>query len=426
MNTLHAAQAAKKASIAAGVLNAAQKNKILLACADALLRRSPEILAANKIDMELAEKTKIAAPLIKRLLFNNEKLTESVQGIRALAVLPDPVGKVLSVTELDLGLTLEKVSCPIGVIGVIFESRPDALIQIASLCLKSGNAVLLKGGAEARETNKCLAGIIQDITVREGMPMGWCTLLENREEAVQMLSLHEYIDMIIPRGSNEFVRYIMNNTKIPVLGHADGICHVYFDDSAETEMSVSIARDSKCQYTAVCNAAETFLVHEKAAKRVLPPIARALSCTEMVIRGCSRVRGIINAEEASEQDWRTEYLDSIISIKIVHSLEEAVSHINTYGSGHTDSIVSADADNARQFMREVRSANVFWNCSTRFSDGYRYGLGAEVGVSTSKLHARGPVGLEGLTIYKWLLSGSGHIVADYVSGAKKFIHKKIL
>ncbi|HEC03257.1 MAG TPA: glutamate-5-semialdehyde dehydrogenase, partial [Phycisphaerales bacterium] len=323
-------------------------------------------------------------------------------------------------------LELYKVSCPIGVIGVVFESRPDALVQISTLCLKSGNSVLLKGGSEAANTNRVLAEIIAEAGENAGIPSGWIQLLETRQDVAEMLALEEHIDLIIPRGSNEFVRYIMSNTNIPVLGHADGICHVYVDGDADLEMAVNVTVDSKCQYVAVCNAAETLLVDAAIAEKFLPRVKTALEQKGVELRGCERTASIIDVKAATEEDWSTEYLDYILSIKIVDGLDAAIDHINRYGSGHTDSIVTADKSNAGRFMALVDSGNVFWNCSTRFSDGFRYNLGAEVGISTNKIHARGPVGLEGLLIYKWQLSGAGQIVADYSGpNAKKFTHKRI-
>lgn len=300
---------------------------------------------------------------------------------------------------------------PDWVIGVIFESRPDALVQISTLCLKSGNAVLLKGGREAIRTNRILTELIQKATLEADIPQGWISLLESRDDVNQMLKLDKYIDLIIPRGSNEFVRYIMENSRIPVLGHADGICHCYVDSDADIKMAVDIVNDAKTQYVAVCNATETLLVHSAIASRFLPELKRKLDESNVELRGCERTQRIIEVKPASEEDWRTEYLDYILSVKIVDSIDEAIEHINTYGSGHTDAIITDNRGHAEKFMDLVDSGNVFWNCSTRFSDGFRYGFGAEVGISTSKIHARGPVGLDGLTIYKYKLIGKGHIVA---------------
>jgi glutamate-5-semialdehyde dehydrogenase len=340
--------------------------------------------------------------------------------------LPDPVGRTLDAMELDEGLELFRVSCPIGVIGVIFESRPDALVQIACLCLKSGNGVLLKGGREAMETNRLLADIIHRAGIAAGIPDGWLGLLETRDDVADMLQLDEFIDLIIPRGSNAFVKHIMDNTTIPVMGHADGICHVYIDRGADLDMAERIVVDSKTQYVAVCNAAETLLVHREIAEAFLPRLKTALENKGVEIRGCPRTAGIIDVVPASEEDWRTEYLDYILSIRVVDSLDAAVDHINVFGSGHTDVIVSADRQRGIRFMNTVDSADVFLNCSSRFCDGLRFGLGAEVGISTNKTHARGPVGLEGLVIYQWRMIGHGQVVADYTGPeGRRFTHRKL-
>ena len=323
-------------------------------------------------------------------------------------------------------LELYKVSCPIGVIGVIFESRPDALVQISSLCLKSGNAAILKGGSEAAETNRVLAALIARAGEKAGIPEGWLNLLETRSDVTDMLRLNDSIDLIIPRGSNAFVQHIMNNTRIPVLGHADGICHVFIDKNADMDMALRISVDSKCQYVAVCNAAETLLVHRDIAAAFLPSFKDAMEQKHVDIRGCEKTVKLIDVHPATAQDWRTEYLDTIISVMIVSGLNEAIEHINRFGSGHTDVIVTGDRGRGVYFMDMVDSADVFMNCSSRFSDGYRFGLGAEVGISTNKIHARGPVGMEGLVIYKWRLIGDGHIVADYSgSNAKVFTHRRL-
>lgn len=420
------AKKAKAASIQLAAIETDVKNKALAEIAKALKRKSTEIVAENKRDIAEAESDNIAAALLKRLKFDESKIAETIAGIDALIKLDDPVGKTLSATQLDEGLELYKVSCPIGVIGIIFESRPDALVQISTLCLKSGNAVLLKGGSEAARTNRILADVISEAGQRAGLPEGWIQLLETRQEVAEMLAQDELIDLVIPRGSNEFVRYIMDNTNIPVLGHAEGICHVYVEAQADLEMAVSIAVDSKCQYVAVCNATETLLVDEGIASSFLPKIKVALEEKGVELRGCERTKAVIDVSAATEKDWETEYLDLILSIKVVGGIDEAIEHINKYGSGHTDAIVTGDERKARRFMDLVDSANVFWNCSTRFSDGYRYGLGAEVGISTNKIHARGPVGLDGLVIYKWKLVGAGQVVADYLGkDSKKFSHKKL-
>jgi glutamate-5-semialdehyde dehydrogenase len=425
MSIADIAKQAKKAAIQLSAVKTSIKNAALTEIAKALKQSTGKIVSANKKDLAVAEKNKLSAPLLKRLKFDENKIADVVAGIESLIKLDDPVGKTLSATELDRGLELYKVSCPIGVIGVIFESRPDALVQISTLCLKSSNAVLLKGGSEAQNTNKVLADTIRGAGEKVGLPKGWLGLMETRAEVAEILKMDEYIDLIIPRGSNEFVQHIMDNTNIPVLGHAEGICHVYVDGDADMKMAVNIVVDSKCQYVAVCNAAETLLVDTKIAKEFLPKIKTALEERNVEIRGCEKTRAIIKVKAATEKDWSTEYLDYILSIKVVNGVDEAIEHINRYSSRHTDTIVTKNKAAATRFLDLVDSAGVFWNASTRFSDGYRYGLGAEVGISTNKIHARGPVGLEGLVIYKWKLCGSGQVVADYVKGKKKFTHRKL-
>jgi len=420
------ATSAKYASIPLAASTTKLKNEALKEIAIALQDHASEIIQANQLDTEVSQKNNLASPLLKRLKFDHVKLHEAVEGIESLIKLPDPVGETLSAMELDNGLDLYKVTCPIGVIGVIFESRPDALVQISSLCLKSGNSVLLKGGSEAQNTNRILAKIISEASSKAGIPEGWIQLLETRSDVNEMLKMDKYIDLIIPRGSNEFVRYIMDNSNISVLGHAEGICHVYVDESADLAMAEDIVIDSKTQYVAVCNATETLLVHENIANDFLPGLKNKLIAKNVTIFGDQQTVNILEEiQPATEEDWATEYLDYMLSIKVVKNMDEAIDHINKYGSRHTDSIVTSDKNNANKFMDLVDSANVFWNCSTRFSDGFRYGLGAEVGISTNKVHARGPVGLEGLLIYKWKMIGTGQIVDDYSTGKKKFTHKKL-
>ncbi len=423
MDIKQMAMQAKKANVLLSAIDSKIKDRALMGIAQALISNQKEIEMSNQIDLKRAEEENLSTPLLKRLKFDKTKITEVCEGLGSLNRLADPAGVTLSAIELDKGLELYKVSCPIGVIGVIFESRPDALVQISSLCLKSGNAVLLKGGKEAANTNKVLADIISKATVQAGIPKGWLGFMETRTDVREMLEMDQFIDLIVPRGSNAFVKYIMDNTNIPVLGHADGICHVYIDREADMNMAVEITLDSKCQYVSVCNAAETLLVHKDIAETFLPRIKAGLEKNNVEIRGCERTARIIKVIPATEEDWKTEYLDLIISIKIVDTLGEAIVHINHYGSGHTDVIVSEDRDRGNKFLDLVDSADVFLNCSSRFSDGFRYGLGAEVGISTNKIHARGPVGLEGLMIYKWRLKGNGHVVADYAGqDAKSFTH----
>ncbi|MBO4687865.1 MAG: glutamate-5-semialdehyde dehydrogenase [Clostridiales bacterium] len=418
------AQGAKKASFEMAVLPTKVKNDALLAIADALLARKDEIFEANAIDLKNAEETNLPMPLQKRLRFDEHKLSDVVSGLRSLTELPDPVGRELMKTEMDDDLVLTRVSCPIGVLGIIFESRPDALVQIASLALKSGNACCLKGGSEAMNSNRILFEVIEKASSEAGIPKGWIALMETRNDVAEMLTLDQYIDLIIPRGSNSFVQYIMQHSSIPVMGHADGVCHLYIHEKADRAMALAIAVDSKTQYVAVCNACETILVDESIASEFLPELARVLSEKNVELHGCDKTKSILPDVLPVEQ-WHHEYLDYKVSIKIVSGLDEAIGHINSNGSGHTDSIVTTDREVAEEFMNRVDSGNVFWNCSTRFSDGLRYGFGAEVGISTSKLHARGPVGLEGLVTYKYKIRGNGNLVADYANGTRKFTHKHI-
>lgn len=401
------------------------RNSALEAIAKELQSKKDQIFEANKADLDKAIAAKFASPIVKRLKFDEQKLADVISGIRSLIALKDPLWNKLLARELDDHLTLYKLTCPIGVIGVIFESRPDALVQIATLCLKSGNCAILKGGSEAANTNKILFEIIHEAGISAGVPAGFLTLIENRAEIDELLKCHDTIDLLIPRGSNEFVQYIMSHSKIPVMGHADGVCHIYADKTADPGKAVPIIVDAKTQYVAACNTVETLLIHKDAAAKLLPVIKKALDEKMVTIRGCGETKKIINCESATEADFGKEYLDYILAVKIVDSLDEAIYHINHYGSHHTDSIVTEDANAAEKFMLLVDSAGVYHNCSTRFADGYRYGFGAEVGISTGKLHARGPVGLEGLVTYKYKLYGNGQVVGDYAEGRSSFHFKDL-
>ena len=428
MNTLEIAQVAKQASFALAASKAELRNSALEAVADALEESREAIFAANAKDMEAAKREGIAAPVLKRLKFDASKLADVCEGLRALAKMDDPIGHEQLRTELADGLVLSRVACPIGVIGVIFESRPDALVQIAGLCLKSGNAVLLKGGREAMHSNQILFDVMKAASEAAGIPAGWAGLLTTREEVGAMLAMDEYIDLIIPRGSNAFVRYIMDNSRIPVLGHSDGVCHVYLDARCDAQMAARVTVDAKTQYPAACNAAETLLVHKDAAAKALPIVAAALHVAGVKLRADARALALmpgIPCEAADESDWKAEYLDHVIAIHIVDSLEEAIAHINRYGSHHTDCIITDDEQAAERFAALVDSAGVYHNCSTRFADGFRYGFGAEVGISTGKIHARGPMGLEGLCSYKYILRGHGDIVADFAGKKRSFTHRKL-
>lgn len=410
------------------------RNAALDRIASALETDREQILQANARDLELGRdlvaQGELPQPLLQRLDLSGSKFEATVEMVRSVRAQTDPLGRTQSATELDTELELYRVSVPIGVLGVIFESRPDALVQIASLCLKSGNAVLLKGGREAAATNQVLAQIIAEAAAGSGIPDGWITLLETREDVRAMLAEEESIDLIIPRGGNEFVRYIMDNTKIPVMGHADGLCHVYVDADADLAKAVRVAVDSKIQGVTTCCATETLLVHARVAESFFGQAITQLEGHNVVLRGDERTMEITapmgSVVPATDQDWSTEYLDYVLSIKVVDSVDEAIDHINRYGSHHTDAIVTENAETAAAFLRSVDSASVFHNASTRFADGFRFGLGAEVGISTGRLHARGPVGLEGLTIYKYLLRGDGQVVDDYEgANPKPYTHRPI-
>ena len=427
--TREVAKRAREASFSLAASPAALRNGALLAAADALEARAQEIFAANARDLENARQDGLAAPALKRLKFDAGKLADVCAGLRDLAAMEDPIGRIQLRTELAEGLTLTRVACPMGVVGVIFESRPDALVQIAGLCLKSGNAVLLKGGREALCSNKILFETMEKAAVSAGLPAGFMGLLTSREEVGQMLAMDELIDLIIPRGSNAFVRYLMDNSRIPVLGHSDGVCHLYLDAVCDAQMAARIAVDAKTQYPAACNSIETLLVHKDAAHSALPSVAAALHTAGVRLRADARAQALIPGipcEAADESDWTAEYSDLVLAVKIVDSIEEAIAHINRCGSHHTDAIVTGDDAAAAKFASLVDSAGVYRNCSTRFADGYRYGFGAEVGIATGKLHARGPMGLEGLCSYKYLLEGSGDVVADFSQGKRAFTHKKLL
>lgn len=401
------------------------RNNALKAAAKALFENKERIFEANMMDMKDGEAAGLMAPVLKRLKFDEAKLNGVIEGINQLIELPDPLGKVQLKRELDAGLVMTRVSVPIGVIGVIFESRPDAMVQISTLCIKSGNCAILKGGSEAIRTNKILFDTIYNAAVAAGMPKGCMMQVEARSEINELLECHESVDLLIPRGSNAFVQYIMSNTKIPVMGHADGICHVYADKAAAIEKAIRVIIDSKTQYTSVCNATETLLVHKDIVKELMPKLNEAFIAKSVEVRATEDIREVIDCEVATEEDFATEYLDLIISVKAVKDIDEAIEHINKYGSHHTDCIITEDAEAEDKFMSYVDSAGVYCNCSTRFADGFRYGFGAEVGISTSKLHARGPVGLEGLCTYKYKMHGNGHIVAEYADGTKSFNFKDI-
>jgi glutamate-5-semialdehyde dehydrogenase len=415
----------KEDSPAMAALSLETRNNALAAVAETLNTHKEEIFAENQADLSAAERDGVAPSVRKRLKFDAAKLADVTAGIRELIRLPDPLSKVQLSRSLDEGLTLYRITCPIGVIGIIFEARPDALVQISSLCIKSGNCAVLKGGKETTRTNRILFRLIYEAVTGCGLPKGCMLQAEQHNEIDELLACHDCVDLLIPRGSNAFVQYIMNHTKIPVMGHADGVCHIYAHEDCDIQKALPILVDAKTQYTAACNATETLLVNRKIAPSLLPKAAAALTEAGVTLRGTKEVSDLLatagySCEVTEEADFHTEYLDLILSIKLVDSLEEAVRHINHYGSHHTDCILTEDHDQALRFMQLVDSAGVYQNCSTRFADGFRYGFGAEVGISTGKLHARGPVGLEGLVTYKYQLFGDGHIVGDYASGKSRF------
>lgn len=423
MNIKEITQKMKEAAPQVAASSVDMRNAVLGKVADSLVANRDKIFAANEEDMEAAKAAGVAAPVQKRLKFNEGKLNDVVSGIKQLITLPDPVGKIQLERELDEGLKLYRISCPIGVIGIIFEARPDALVQIASLCLKSGNCAVIKGGKETARTNKVLFDIIHSAAVDAGMPEYCLFQAELHSEIDELLACAGTVDLLIPRGSNNFVKYIMEHTQIPVMGHTDGICHIYVDKDYDEIKAIPVIVDAKTQYTAACNSVETVLVDRNIAETFLPKLTGALKAAGVKIRGTEEVSEIIDCEVMGEDEFNTEYLDLIISIKCVDGVNEAIAHINRFGSHHTDCIITENKETAAVFMQMVDSAGVYCNCSTRFADGFRYGFGAEVGISTAKIHARGPVGLEGLVTYKYNLYGEGQIVGDYADGKKQFHFK---
>jgi glutamate-5-semialdehyde dehydrogenase len=427
------ARSAREASRELALLSGETRRACLLTIADALEENGERILAANAQDCAAAEKLlsagEMTPALLSRLWIKQSGIAEMAARVREVANLPDPVGKRLAATELDEGLILYKESCALGVIAVVFESRPDVVPQIASLALKSGNAVLLKGGAEAANSNESIVAVWRETLCRfPDVPQESIHLLQSRSDVMELLRLHGEVDLLIPRGSKEFVAFMERNSRIPILSHGEGICHVFVDRAADLSRAVRVTLDSKVQYPAACNSVETLLVHKDIATAFLPKVVAELSRANVEVRGCPRVLALLPEAKlvpAIEKDWSTEYSDLILSVKIVDTLEQGLEHIHRYGSRHTECIVTEDQAVAERFLQEVDAAGVFHNASTRFADGYRYGLGAEVGISNGKLHARGPMGIEGLTTYKYKLRGNGHIVAEYNSGVRHFKHKPL-
>ncbi len=425
MNIRQEARRMKLAAPKLAAMTNEERNGALREVGLALAAAKEEIFAANEEDLRQARENNISDAVYKRLKFDEGKLKSVIDGIDQLIALPDPVGKVQLYRQMDEGLILKRISCPIGVIGVIFEARPDALVQISSLCIKSGNCALLKGGKETARTNRVLFRVIYESVLKAGLPEGCLVQAELHNEIDELLQCDRDVDLLIPRGSNRFVQYIMDNTKIPVMGHADGVCHIYVDKKADLVQSLPIIIDAKTQYTAACNAVETLLIHRDIAEEFLPSLKEELEKNQVKIRASKEVADMIGCETMAEEEFDTEYLELVISIKLVGNTEEAVDHINHFGSHHTDAILTEDQEAAEYFMQMVDSAGVYQNCSTRFADGFRYGFGAEVGISTGKIHARGPVGLEGLMTYKYRIYGHGQIVGDYAEGKKEFHFKDL-
>ena len=406
---------AKKAKSAMRVLSRSSadiRNSALFAMAENLLNAKDVIQEANCIDLEKGEETGLEKPLMQRLLLDDKKIERMADNLRQVAALPDPIGDVISMGERPNGLKIGRVRVPIGVVGVVYESRPDVTVEVSALCIKSGNGVILRGGSEAIRSNTILASLLSDTAAKQGVPDAIQFVdTTDRQAVYELIRLPEYIDLVIPRGSNEFVQFLMRESDVPVLGHADGICHIYVDADADLEMATKLCMNAKVGYkVGVCNAIETLLVHEQVAEKYLPSICEKLQKADVEIRGCNQTRNIFpEAGTASEEDWRTEYLDYILSVRVVGSMEEAIDHIEEYGSHHSDAIITESYHAAERFLKEVDSAAVYVNASTVFTDGYEFGLGAEVGISTQKLHSRGPMGLEGLTSYKYIVYGNGQV-----------------
>ena len=407
------AEAAKSASRVLAGLDEARRNAALEAMAQAIEGASVELLQANLEDVR-TEGGRLGAATLARLKLDDAKLVEMAEQVRSVARLPDPLGRVLDAIELDEGLDLTKMSVPLGVLAVIFEARPDAVTQIAALAIKSGNAVLLKAGKEVERTADVLGRVLREALVAQGLPADAVALVVGRERVQELLGMQGLVDLVIPRGSKELVEYVQANTRIPVLGHAEGVCHVYVDESADEALALRVIEDAKTDYPAACNAVETVLVHRAIAAEFLPKLAERLRAKGVKLHGDATVRELLRGVEVEAvADWHTEYGELAVSLGVVKGLDEAMEHIHAHGSSHTESVIAEDAAVAERFLREVDAASVMHNASTRFADGFRYGFGAEVGISTSKLHARGPVGLEGLTTYKYVLRGKGQVAGDY-------------
>ena len=422
---LHLAQRVRHAALRLAQCSNAQRIAALEAMAAALERHGEAVVAANTVDREAAAREGLAAPLLARLKLDGAKLAGCIHGLRQVAALPDPVGRRQLHRQLADGLELERVTVPLGVLGVVFESRPDAVIQIAALAIRSGNGAILKGGREALNTCQAIVTALQEGLASSAVDPRSLELLTSREETMALLKLDDLVDLIVPRGSNAFVRHIRQNTSIPVLGHADGVCHLYVDQHADVPMAVAVALDAKIQYPAACNAIETLLVHQQVVRQFLPPAIRAFTAAGVTLRGDEQAMAMGVPEAATADDWGHEYLDMVLAVRVVENLEAALDHIRRHGSRHTDVICTDDAAAAERFLNTVDSAGVFHNCSSRFADGFRYGFGAEVGISTQTMPPRGPVGLEGLVTYRYRLRGHGHTVAPFAAGEQHFSHKDL-
>lgn len=422
---LQRAAGVRRSASALAQLSNADRQVALEAMAAALEERREAILTANRADLEAAAADGLAPALVARLKLDGAKLDGAIEGVRQVAALADPLGRRQLHTELDAGLVLERVTVPLGVVGVIFEARPDAVMQIASLAIRSGNGAILKGGREASRSCAAILAALQAGLARSPVDPAALELLTSREESLALLKLDGLVDLIIPRGSNALVRFIQDNTRIPVLGHADGICHLYVDRQVDQDQALRVALDAKTQYPAACNAIETLLVHRDVAGSFVPEAVAAFAAAGVELRGDAGAMALGVSQAASDDDWSTEYSDLILAVKVVADLDEALAHIARFGSRHTDAICTTDPAAADRFLAAVDSAGVYLNCSTRFADGFRYGFGAEVGISTQTLPPRGPVGLEGLVTYRYRLRGEGHIAADYASGTRSFTHRSL-
>ena len=402
---------AKVASMQLGLLDFKQRNAILLSIADALEKNISEIQFHNDIDVETAKKSGMDKALLDRLTLTTKRIEDMISGVRSIVNQEDPIGEIIETRDVD-GINIQKIRVPIGTIAMIYESRPNVTVDAAALCIKSGNAIVLRGGSEAINSNKILAKIISSAGESAGMPVGSITFIDvvDRAAVSEMIKLDNYIDLLIPRGSGKMIEFIKQHSTIPILSHGSGLCHTYIDKAADIDMAIKVTINAKCQRPGVCNATETVLVHRDVANKVLPKLCKQFFEHDTEVRGCKLTKAVVpEVKDATEEDWATEYHDNIVSIKVVNSLEEAINHINRYGSKHSDSIITNDKQRAEKFLKEVDSAAVFHNVSTRLHDGGVFGLGAEIGISTGKLHARGAMGARELTSTKFVVRGNGNI-----------------